>query len=119
MKSFLDGQHAIMDKINDSSSLFSQGYYILYFISSNDGEIYVYDTREPLRALKDIINKQPLHEFLRIESYPNEATTRDICRVFRLSREARIKLLPSAETVKVIIEKIASAAATAASSDNS
>lgn len=105
-----------MSLVTNGQSLFSSQYYVLYFINTKDGEIYTYDTREPLKALRDIQSKQPHHEFLRVEGYPAENVVRDIVRVFRVAREARGKLIPAAEHCRVRVEELnATAAATAAS----
>jgi len=100
---FVQAQQTIMDKSNDGSSLFTSSFYILYFASAKDGEIYIYDTKEPHRALKDILNKQPLHEFIHIAAFDTESAMRDQCKWFKLVREARIKLLQKAESFKVQI----------------
>lgn len=96
----------ITNKMNDGSSLFSNSFYNLFFISANDGEIYVYDTRDPMRAYRDISSKHPEFEFLRIEPYSTEKAAREVCSIFRFAKDGRQRLIPTAEVVKINIQTI-------------
>lgn len=94
---------SIVDKMNNKSGIFTSSFYILFFISKESGELLAYDTRDPIRACRDIMNKNENYEYLSIESYHNEATVREICKCFRVVREAKSKLLPLSETTEIVV----------------
>jgi len=96
----------IAEVLTDDKALFTRNYYVIFFLSSVDGDIYVYDTKEPIRAVKDIMGKHPEFEYLRLEPYSEEGMVRSVTTAFRRVREARHKLIPQAEMIKITVEKI-------------
>lgn len=66
----------------------------------------MYDSKNPIKGTAAIMDSNPQLEFLRIEAFPDEGSMRAVAALFRRAREARLKLLAQAETIKVKIELI-------------
>lgn len=87
--------------VKAGSGMLQNNYFVIFFVSCIDGELHAYDTREPLRACKDVLIKNPEFEFLSVESAYNEKAVRDISSAVRLTRKLRGNLIPQAESIKI------------------
>lgn len=90
-----------MAMAKSAESLLGGNYYVLFFVHKETGELFAYDTKEPLRCYRDIVSKHPEYEFARVDNYDNESAVRDVCRIVRVSREMRSKILPGLETLEI------------------
>ncbi len=79
-------------------------HYVLFFGSCRDAELHAYDTKEPHRAVKDIMTKNPDFEFLAIESFSSYKDCADICAHVRLARRFRERLIPQAENFSIKVD---------------
>ena len=86
---------------NTDNQLVSKAHYVLFFLSAEDKELHAYDTFEPLQAHKRISDKHPEFEFLRVESYSTKFSAQDICKIIRIGREVRLKLIPTSDLIKI------------------